>query len=94
MRQTHPARAGQGWPQASRRRSCHRFRRSCPHAQAARSSSGQRRSFRENIMAISSVSYTKTPQAGDDSYWYTEDELLAASNYDSSNNVHPERDEQ
>ncbi|MGM8061651.1 VCBS domain-containing protein, partial [Vogesella indigofera] len=38
-------------------------------------------------MAISSVSYTKTPQAGDDSYWYTEDELLAASNYNSSSNV-------
>ncbi|MDC7707999.1 Ig-like domain-containing protein, partial [Vogesella indigofera] len=38
-------------------------------------------------MAISSVSYTKTPQAGDDSYWYTEDELLAASNYDSGSNV-------
>lgn len=32
-------------------------------------------------MAVSSVSYTKTPQAGDDYYWYTEDELLAASNY-------------
>ncbi|MDC7704931.1 Ig-like domain-containing protein, partial [Vogesella indigofera] len=38
-------------------------------------------------MAISSVSYSKTPQAGDDSYWYTEDELLAASNYNSSSNV-------
>ncbi|GHD72423.1 VCBS domain-containing protein [Vogesella fluminis] len=38
-------------------------------------------------MAISSVSYTKTPQAGDDYYWYAEDELLAASNYDSSSNV-------
>ncbi|MDC7714834.1 VCBS domain-containing protein, partial [Vogesella sp. LYT5W] len=38
-------------------------------------------------MAISTVSYTKTPQAGDDCYWYTEDQLLAASNYDSSCNV-------
>ncbi|MDC7710539.1 VCBS domain-containing protein, partial [Vogesella indigofera] len=38
-------------------------------------------------MAVSTVSYTKTPQAGDDYYWYTEDELLAASNYDSGSNV-------
>jgi len=38
-------------------------------------------------MAVSSVSYTKTPQAGDDSYWYTEDELLADCDYDSSSNT-------
>lgn len=32
-------------------------------------------------MAVSNVSYSKTPRAGDDCYLYVKDELLAASNY-------------
>ena len=32
-------------------------------------------------MAVSSVSYTKTPQAGDDSYIWTEDQLVASGLY-------------
>jgi hypothetical protein len=29
-------------------------------------------------MAVSTVSYTKTPQAGDDASWYDEDDYLSA----------------
>ncbi|HEY5896178.1 MAG TPA: hypothetical protein VIV54_01350, partial [Burkholderiales bacterium] len=38
-------------------------------------------------MAISSVSFTKTPQAGDDSYNLTEDSLLSSSIYNNVTNI-------
>jgi len=38
-------------------------------------------------MAISSTSFTKTPQAGDDIYWYTQEELLASTSYNQTSNV-------
>ncbi len=38
-------------------------------------------------MAINSTSFTNTPQAGDDSYSLTEDDLLAGSTYDNVTNI-------
>ncbi|HXE39487.1 MAG TPA: hypothetical protein VN639_13525, partial [Azonexus sp.] len=38
-------------------------------------------------MTINSTSFTKTPQAGDDSYYYTQTDLLASSLYNHATNV-------
>ncbi|MDP3707255.1 MAG: cadherin-like domain-containing protein, partial [Polaromonas sp.] len=38
-------------------------------------------------MAVSSTSFTKTPQAGDDTFSYTQEELLALAAYNDANQV-------